>query len=166
MKYAIVYSSQTGNTKMLAEAIQNVLPKEGCVYFGEPDAMALSAEKIYVGFWTDKGTCDTQTADFLKKLTNQHVFLFGTAGFGVGKLYFDKVLQRTEKNIHKGVTVIGRFMCQGKMPMSVRRRYEKMQNGPIKIPNIQEMIDNFDQALLHPNVDDIAALTESIQKEN
>ena len=164
MKYAVVYSSQTGNTKMLAEAIRDTLPEEECVYFGGPDPKALSAEKIYVGFWTDKGTCDAETADFLTKLTGQKIFLFGTAGFGVSQEYFDKVLERTEKNISKGVTVTGRFMCQGKMPMSVRKRYVKMQNSAAKVPNIQGMIENFDKALSHPDKADLEALRKAVQQ--
>ena len=164
MKYAIVYSSQTGNTKMLAETVRDTLPKEECVYFGEPDAAALSAEEIYVGFWTNRGTCDEQTADFLKQLTGQKVYLFGTAGFGTSPEYFEKVLERTEKNIHKGAAVIGRFMCQGKMPMSVRERYVKMQNSAVKVPNIEGMIENFDKALTHPDAEDLKELRKAVQE--
>ena len=163
MKYAIVYSSQTGNTKMLAETIHNELPADGCIYFGRPDVTALSADRIYVGFWTNKGTCDEQTADFLKKLTNQEVYLFGTAGFGVSQEYFDKVLERTKKNLCRGVRIIGSFMCQGKMPMSVRERYEKMQESAVPVPNIKGMIENFDKALTHPDDADLEALRKAIQ---
>ena len=58
MTYAIVYSSRTGNTELLARTIQKALPAEDCVYFGGPDAAALAADRLYVGFWTDKGSCD------------------------------------------------------------------------------------------------------------
>ena len=40
MSYAIVYSSRTGNTELLARAIQSALPAEDCLYFGGPDAAA------------------------------------------------------------------------------------------------------------------------------
>ena len=50
MSYAIVYSSVTGNTALLAQAIRETLPWETCCYFGAPDPQALSAERIYVGF--------------------------------------------------------------------------------------------------------------------
>ena len=53
---------------------------------GAPDPQALSAERIYVGFWTDRGTCDAATAQFLRQLTRQEVFLFGTAGLGATAL--------------------------------------------------------------------------------
>ena len=143
MSIAIVYSSRTGNTKLLADTIREELSGENCIYFGSPDAEALKADRIYVGFWTDKGSCDEQTASFLKELKNREIFLFGTAGFGVGQDYFDKVLQRVGKNLNKSVKLVGSFMCQGKMPMSVRERYEKMQSSPIKIPNIQYIFVNF-----------------------
>ena len=58
MRYAIVYSSRTGNTERLAQALRQALPAEECVYFGPPDARALEAQRVYVGFWTDKGDCD------------------------------------------------------------------------------------------------------------
>ena len=50
MSYAIVYSSRTGNTAMLAQAIRDVLPENTCLYFGEPDKRALEADVICVGF--------------------------------------------------------------------------------------------------------------------
>ena len=34
-RYSILYSSKTGNTKMLADAISEVLPKELCDVFGK-----------------------------------------------------------------------------------------------------------------------------------
>ena len=36
MSYAIVYSSRTGNTAMLAQAVREALPQEDCRYFGAP----------------------------------------------------------------------------------------------------------------------------------
>ena len=89
MSYSIVYSSRTGNTALLAQAIREALPQEECSSFGAPHAEALGADTIYVGFWTDKGICDEQTAHFLQSLTNQKVFLFGTAGFGGAPAYFE-----------------------------------------------------------------------------
>ena len=88
MTYAIVYSSRTGNTERLAQAIRQALPPEECLYFGPPDPQARAAERIYVGFWTDKGDCDAQTRAFLSELRGKEIFLFGTAGFGGASVYF------------------------------------------------------------------------------
>ena len=69
MSYSIVYSSKTGNTALLAQTLRECLGEESCLYFGPPSAQALKAQRIYVGFWTDKGTCDGETAQFLSTLT-------------------------------------------------------------------------------------------------
>mgnify|MGYP005772430205 FL=1 len=158
MSYAIVYSSHTGNTALLAETIRETLPQEDCVYFGAPDPSALTAETVYVGFWTDKGTCDTSIAQFLQSLTNQKVFLFGTAGFGGAAAYFEQILNRVKENLGDSTELIGTYMCQGKMPQPVRTRYEQMEEGPRRTA----MLENFDQALSHPNAEDLANLRAAI----
>ena len=73
MTCAIVYSSRTGNTKRLAEAIEASLQPQGCLYVGPPDEAALAADRLYIGFWTDKGTCDTDVADFLSQVSGKEV---------------------------------------------------------------------------------------------
>ena len=161
MSNAIVYSSQTGNTRLLAETIHKLLPE--ALYFGQPDEKALSARRIYVGFWTDKGSCDSATADFLKTLTDQEVFLFGTAGFGGDPDYYEKILARVRKHLPKTVSVVGSCLCQGKMPMSVRERYEKMQKSHMPVPNLKAMLENFDRALSHPDAQDLEVLKEAVE---
>ena len=97
MKYAIVFSSQTGNTKQLAEAVSSVLPQADLSFFGSPSQEALQAERLFIGFWTDKGRCHQEISDFLKTLKGKEVFLFGTAGFGGSQEYFDKILSSVQK---------------------------------------------------------------------
>ena len=163
MKYAIVYSSRTGNTKQLAEAVRDTLPAKDCVYFGPPHPAALAAQRLYVGFWTDKGDCDAQTASFLKELSTQEIYLFGTAGFGESQAYFDRILEHTGKHIGKEAHVIGGFMCQGKMPPAVRARYESMRKDAGDDSKIESMIKNFDRALSHPNFTDLEALKSALR---
>lgn len=159
MTYSIVYSSKTGNTRMLAEALAAFLPEEDRVYMGEPVPQARDAERIYVGFWTDKGTCDPETAAFLAELTTQEVFLFGTAGFGGSADYFEKILAEVKQKLSPQVRLIGTYMCQGKMPQGVRHRYEAMEEGPRR----QMLLDNFDQALSHPDEADLQHLKAAIE---
>lgn len=159
MKYAIVYSSRTGNTRRLADALHASLPAEDCLYFGAPAPEALAADRVYVGFWTDKGSCDETVAAFLQSLpAGKEVYLFGTAGFGGSAVYFDKILDAAAANLPAGVRVAGRYMCQGKMPQAVRTRYEAMPDSPRR----QAMLDNFDAALSHPDADDLDRLCRAV----
>lgn len=163
MSYAIVFSSKTGNTKLLADTLHSCLPQESCCYFGTPDPAALEADELYVGFWTDKGTADESTLDFLKQLHGKNIFLFGTAGFGGSEEYFSKILKKAERSLDRSNTVFGRYMCQGKMPLSVRQRYEGMKKQPIHLPNLDALIENFDNALSHPDADDLERLKQAVK---
>ncbi len=164
MTYSIVYSSKTGNTKMLADALHQALPADDCLYFGAPDAQALAAERIYIGFWTDKGSCDAETAAFLAKLTRQEVFLSGTCGFGGGVAYFEQILARVRDLLPESVQLVGSYLCPGKMPQSVRDRYVRIaEEEPAKRSHMQKMIFNFDCALSHPDANDLQALIEEVE---
>ena len=151
MKYAIVFSSKTGNTALLAQAAAQALPPRDCLYFGPPSPRALEAQVLFVGFWTDKGTCDSDTAAFLRILSGQQVFLFGTAGCGGAPVYFEQILNRVREQLPPSVRVEGSYMCQGKMPQAVRRRYEAMEDSPRRTA----MLTNYDQALSHPDQADL-----------
>ncbi len=164
MTYSIVYSSKTGNTKMLADALHQALPADDCLYFGAPDAQALAAERIYIGFWTDKGSCDAETAAFLAQLTHQEIFLFGTCGFGGGVAYFEQILARVRDLLPESVQLVGSYLCPGKMPQSVRDRYVRIaEEEPAKRSHMQKMIFNFDCALSHPDANDLQALIEEVE---
>ena len=163
MSYAIVFSSRTGNTGLLAQTLREQLPQADCSYFGAPDAAALAADTLYVGFWTDKGKADADTLQLLQQLRGKRVFLFGTAGFGGSAAYFEKILAATRQALGESNTVIGSFMCQGKMPVSVRQRYEAMKAQPSHAPNLDALIENFDKALSHPDAADLEQLKQAVK---
>ena len=163
MSYAIVFSSKTGNTRLLADTLRASLPQNECTYFGAPAPEALEAETLYIGFWTDKGHADDTLTAFLQTLKGKQVFLFGTAGFGGSAPYFEKILAATRKALDGSNTVIGSFMCQGKMPVSVRQRYEAMKAKPLHIPNLDALIENFDKALSHPDAADLKQLKQAVK---
>ena len=149
--YSIVYNSLTGNTKLLADTIREVLPCDND-----------NNDIVFVGFWTDKGNADSKTIEYLKLLRNKKVFLFGTCGFGGSQAYFDRILTNVKRNIDSSNEVIGEYMCQGKMPNSVRERYLKMRESDNCPPNIDALIDNFDMALSHPDEEDLEKLKQMV----
>ena len=162
-RYSIVYSSSTGNTKKLADTIYAVLAKENCDYFGVPKEGGLYSEMLYIGFWTDKGNADKSTLTLLSTLKNKKIFLFGTAGFGGSEAYFQKILEHVKQSVGPSNSVFGEYMCQGKMPMTVRQQYEKMLQQPNHAPNLEMLIENFDKALSHPDADDLERLKQAVK---
>ena len=208
--FSIVFSSRTGNTAELAEAVREALPEGTCEYFGSVNgavgggfdsdgnrdysecsiangnnksgfdgsnghgyagagcgrtSSAIPAsETLFVGFWTNQGVADRETQQLLGQLRNRNIFLFGTAGFGGSEAYFQAILDKTKAFIDDSNTVIGTYMCQGKMPLSVRERYMKMKEQPDHMPNIDAMIENFDKALSHPDADDLKKLANLVSE--
>lgn len=158
MRYAVLYSSGTGNTEQVARAICAALPAgQARLEAVGPDTAAPEEEVLFLGFWTDKGTCPPAMQALFAKLAGKQVVLFGTAGFGGSPAYFDSILQRTQALLPAGNTVLGGWMCQGKMPPAVRARYEAMAAQNPGDPKVAGFLANFDQALSHPDQADLAA---------
>ena len=164
MTYAVIYASATGNTKLLAEEIRKRMGEVECVCFGtvEEAGTAIEADIIFAGFWTDKGNCSDELGRFLAGLHDRKVFLFGTAGFGGAQSYFDQILERVKGHLAADNEVVGTYMCQGKMPQSVRKRYEGMLEQNPGDERIKGMIENFDRAVQHPDETDLKALREAV----
>ena len=162
-RYSIIFSSKTGNTAELANAIRDALPQENCDYFGTSEIEEPVSEMLYIGFWTDQGNADKSALELLQRIKNKKVFLFGTAGFGENEAYFQKVLNNVKSSMDESNLVVGEYMCQGKMPMSVRQRYENMKKHPLHLPNLDAMIENFDKAVSHPDADDLKRLKQAVK---
>ena len=58
MKSIVVYSSLTGNTKMVGETIAEVLAPNCDIYKVEDNPDITGYDLVVVGFWVDKGTAD------------------------------------------------------------------------------------------------------------
>ena len=142
-RYSIIFNSKTGNTRKLADAIHEALPQENCDLFGAVEGDVPASETLYIGFWTDKGSADKATAELLAKLKNRKIFLF-------------------KKLINESNTVFGEYMCQGRMPGSVRARYVKMKEQPDPMPHLDMLIENFDKALSHPDAADLDRLQKMV----
>lgn len=171
MTYAIVYESSTGNTEQLAQAVAAALPSGECRAFGRVDevdrAAVAQADRVYAGFWTNRGDCGDELAEMLATLADKDVFLFGTAGFGADATYFAGVMSRVAVHLPASAQVVGSFMCQGRMPASVRARYAQTAAAkPEQAARMQQLIDNFDEAANHPNDDDLARLRAAVEEAN
>lgn len=168
MTYVIVYDSRTGNTEELARVVADALPEEGRLAFGrvgEVSTEALAqADCVYAGFWTNRGDCTDEMAEVLGSLDGKEVFLFGTAGFGADATYFAGVGARVLVHLPETARVVGTFMCQGRMPASVRERYERQaEANPAQAARMAQLVENFDEALDHPNDDDLACLRAEVE---
>lgn len=158
MKIAIIYKSLTGNTKQLALAIKDVVEEE-VVYVGEPKE-GIDADLYFIGSWTDKGTCEETIAEYLQTMENKKIAYFGTAGFGGSEEYYQSIFSRVKTNVKENNEVLGFFLCQGKMPEGVKKRYFMMLKDDPENKRLQASLANYEKALTHPDATDV----QNIQK--
>lgn len=156
MKYAIVYSSITGNTKKLAETIKN---KVGECYFGKPSDEAFEADIIFIGSWAAKNSCTPDIQAFIEKLSNKKVFIFGTAGYSNTKEYFEEILNNVKSHVPSSNTIIGTYMCQGKVSDAWQNKIK--ESAPDKYELIK---NNLEESMNHPSEDDIKSLIMELDK--
>ncbi|MDD4149000.1 MAG: flavodoxin family protein [Bacteroidales bacterium] len=165
MKYMIVYSSITGNTQIIAKAIKDVLNENNCIYYGKPDGLLTQDVKIvFVGFWVLRGSCPEEIKLYLRTLENKKIFLFGTAGFGGSETYYEGIMAEVKQYISESNIIVDSFMCQGKMTKNVLERYQKLLKEKPEDDNILNMINNYKDALLHPDADDVEAIKSLVKR--
>ena len=82
MKIIVIYSSQTGNTESVAQAIYEEF-KEHATIIPMDQAKDYKLENydyVFAGFWVDKGYPNEETMDFLKSIRSCNIGLFATLG--------------------------------------------------------------------------------------
>lgn len=156
MKKSIVYSSITGNTKKLAETISDKLGD--VAYCGSPSDDALASDLIFVGFWTVKFSCDDKVKEFLGKLKNKKVFLFGTAGYNYTDDFLNAILDEVKKSVDPSNEIVGSFMCQGKVSENKQKALKEADEQ-----KFNGMKPNLDKSLSHPDSSDLDNLAKAIE---
>ncbi|MDY4788855.1 MAG: flavodoxin family protein [Bacilli bacterium] len=164
MKIAIVYSSLTNNTKLLAEALKNKYI-DNVVFCGKvKEIKEIDADIYFLGSWTDKGDISNELIPFVESLNNKRVFLFGTCGFGGSEQYYLNLYNRFKNHLDQSNEVLGHFYCQGKMPLTIKERYISLIKQHPEDKNLLVSIDNFDKALSHPDQNDINDFLDVVDK--
>lgn len=164
MQAMVVYSSKTGNTQKIATAIFAAIPGDSKDMQRVEEYKGKEADTFFIGFWTDQGNCDTKIANLLSSLHGKRIALFGTCGAARDDAYYTEIVREVKKWIPADNEYLGAFLCQGKMPMQVRRRYETLASGADADPHVRAMIRNFDEALLHPDKKDEQDAAEFARK--
>ena len=87
MKSIILYSSLTGNTKSVAEAMASVMP-EGtpCVSVKDAPENLADYDTVFVGFWVDRGTANKEAAKLIETLKTSLEKTLDTANDQLKKL--------------------------------------------------------------------------------
>ncbi len=151
MKTALIYSSKTGNTKKVGEAIFSVLP-QGSQIFAIEDAPKLDDfDFLVLGYWVDRGTADPKMKKYMEAIEGKKVAIFGTLGAYPDSDHAKDVIGNVRKLLAKN-DIVGSFICQGKVDSALVERMNKIPGHEMT----PERKARLEEAAKHPNENDFA----------
>jgi hypothetical protein len=155
MKTLVVYSSQTGNTKKLAEAVFQILPEEKTLCHisqaPNPDGFDL----VVLGFWLQAGKPDPKSSEYLAKLSDQHLFLLATHGAAADSEHAKEAMD-IARSIPSAARVIGQFNCPGEVNPAHLEKARRKDPQPVWVKDAHKAVG-------HPDGGDIEGLTAAVQ---
>ena len=156
MRTLVIYSSRTGNTKQLAEAIFAILPAPKMLSTVEEAPEPEDFDFIALGFWVDRGWPDAKSQRYMRKLKSQRIALFGTMGSYSNP---DSVLAclRHAKQLVADNEILGSFLCQGKIASDVIDMLSRTK------PMTAARKAMFQEAAQHPAPEDIREAQETFR---
>lgn len=155
----LTYSSLTGNTRMVAEAIHKALPKGALLC---PIAEAPSPEDfawIITGFWTHRGGPDPAAAAYMQRIQNRDVAFFGTLAAYPDSDHGREVIAKAEKLL-AGNRLLGSFLCQGKLSPERMNRILSGKAANKNHPLTEERKTRVLEAAKHPDEHDLYTAAE------
>ncbi len=156
MKTLVVYSSQSGNTRKLAEEVFDALAGEKEIHFVAEAPDPSGFNPVAVGFWLKAGKPDPQTLEYLPKIEDQQLFLFATHGAAAGSAHAEGAMAHA-RSLVPNAKVLGTFSCQGEVDPSVMERVSQKPEPPVWLKDAP-------QAAGHPDQGDIEELKKAIEK--
>jgi len=156
MKNLIVYSSKSGNTKKLAEAVSNFLPGENFLKSVRENPDPTGYDFVVVGFWLQAGKADPESQEYLEKLPLSNVFLFATHGAAKGSAHAQNAMQGAQQLVGASQS-FGSFNCQGEVKAEFLAKVQKKDPPPPWIIDAPEAVG-------HPDATDIADLQKELER--
>lgn len=159
MKISIIYSSVTGNTEKLARGIRAIFSHNTHICSIEQAPSSPLADLYLLGFWVRKGAPDSRMANFMRTLQGQQVAFFGTLGAYPDSPHALKVIEAANELL-AGNTVLGSFLCQGKIHTSLTKALRT--DGALRTshPMTPERMARHKEAAKHPDEEDIRRAQE------
>ena len=158
MKALIAYSSKSGNTKKLAEAVTAFLAQGGfettfCAMDEAPDPQAY--DLVAVGFWLQAGKPEPKSSDFLAGIGSKKLFLFATHGAAADSAHAANAMAHAA-SLAPSAEVVGFFNCQGEVnPSFLEKARQKDPQPP--------WLNDAPKAVGHPDPSDLNRLTEVLK---
>lgn len=158
-KWLVVYSSVTGNTKQVAEAIADAADAD---IFSVKDVPADLSEYdvVALGYWLRLGGPDPLMMKFLPKIHDKQVVFFETHGTMPGSEHAVTAFARAAYLLGEGCGILGTFSCQGKInPVLLEKRKHA---GPDDPHGGVKSAERWARAASHPDAADLQQAAELV----
>ncbi len=156
MKKAIIYSSKTGNTKQVAEAIHSVFPSDTAIFPVEEAPAPDTFDFLALGYWADRGTANAKMKKYMEQVKGKKVAIFGTLGAYPDSDHARDIIASV-KTILADNEILGSFICQGKVDPALTERMNKIPGHEMT----PERKARLEEAAKHPNETDFAKARET-----
>ncbi len=156
MKILITYSSRTGNTKKVAEAIYDIMPSDAVIAPVELAPDPAEFDFVAVGYWVDKGMPDDLAKEFMARISNKKVGLFGTLGAWPDSDHAKECMAAAVKLVEdNNNTVTCQFICMGKVDPRLIEAMQKMPEAAARHAMTPERKARLEEAAKHPDDNDL-----------
>ena len=161
MSSLVVFSTSTGNTKKIADAIFSALKdtNKKIVDVNEINKVNVNKfDKIIIGGWIDKGEIDEKAKEFVTKLKNKKLGLFVTMGGNPETDRAKNCFQEIKKSLEKNGNIVEKiFVCQGAIDPNLINKFREMTKQDIAGPfaATPEREARWAEAAKHPDKKDI-----------
>lgn len=158
----LIYSSVTGNTRMVAEAILKALPRDTVFLPVQEAPPPDEFDVVVLGFWVHRGGPDPATARYMKTVRDRDVAFFGTLAAYPDSEHAQMVIARAIALLD-GNRILGSFLCQGKLAQNrLERRLsgEGAENRPLTEERRLRLI----AASRHPDGRDLAMAEDAFRE--
>lgn len=150
----IAYSSRTGNTKKVAEALYGAA-EDKCVLMETEKVENLDCyDLIFVGYWVDKGGPDKISREFLQKLEGKRIVLFQTLGADPMSDHALGCFANAGKWLKESNSVLGGLSIRGAIDPKLIETMEKRPVGHPHAPTVESR-KRWAEASTHPDQADL-----------
>ena len=162
MSPLIVYHTLTGNTRLLAEKLQEAYPGASLLTAEQAQTqlpLLHEAHVVFVGFWCDRGMIPQPIQALIPHLKDKQLGVFATMG---GNPESDRAKDWFARQCEaivgedRGNTLTAHFLCQGKIDPALIERMKKLP-GYQETP---ESVARREKAATHPDENDLSALVQ------
>lgn len=165
MKYQIVYSSNTGNTAKVAQALTSVLPagQYEIVDFAKAQTV-LDADVFLVGFGVRRGACPYSLLEWLEQQKGKKILLFATAGLAAFKEYGHKLESLIIPFLPDDCEYLGLYLCPGRISQEGYAYLKSCLADGNDAQSLKKLEDLYDYSQSHPDEQDLQAACRFVQE--